>query len=254
MERGRALGNGTYLRKINDEKYEVWMMMYTYVRDTYKHDWVRKDRQLSLFTIEPYGNETLITITNTETDNLTASYRIAKWTGLFTAIRDFEMRFSTLSPRISRPMNQWPALKAGMQFIVNSMGAIRVKENQTLETSARFLDKEKAKPYQENFTKLMKFGLLLTSMDAITYADIRDKKNEDTYMRDVTAVIRGEIEPTMNSVCDVLWSTMWYNEKVSENDNKAVVSQRPRFERALNTMKKRLFKEAGLYKSKEYKA
>jgi hypothetical protein len=39
----------------------------------------------------------------------------------------------------------------------------------------------------------MKFGLLLTSMDAITYADIRDKKNEDTYMRDVTAVIRGEI-------------------------------------------------------------
>jgi hypothetical protein len=229
------------------------MLATHYIRDTYKHDWIRIDRQLSLFTIEPYGNETLITIVNTENDNLTASYRIEKWTGLFTAIRDFEMRFSTLSPRISRPMNQWPALKAGVQFIVNTMGNIRVKEDQTLETSARFIDREKAKPYQENFTKLMKFGLLLTSMDAITYKDIREKKDEDTYMKEVTAVIRGEIEPTMRSVCDVLWSTLWYNEKLSENEDKVVVSQRTRFERGLKSMKKSLFKDAGLYKSREYK-
>jgi hypothetical protein len=253
VERGRALGNGTYLRKINDEKYEVWMLMSHYVRDTYKHDWVRKDKQLSLFTIEPYGKETLITITNTEKDNLTASYRIEKWTGLCTVIRDYEMRFSTQGWSNGPTTYKWPALKAGVQFIVNTMGHLRLKEDQTIETSARFIDREKAKPFQENFNKLMKFGLLLTSIDAITYKDLRNRQ-DDTYLDDTHAVIRGEIEPNLRSVGDVLWSALWYNEKVSENEDKAVVSQRPRFERALKSMKKRIFKDAGLYKSKEYKA
>jgi hypothetical protein len=229
------------------------MLASHYVRDLEKNDWVRKDKQLSLFTIEPYGDETLITITNTENDNLTASYRIAKWTFLFAVIRDFEMRFSTLSPRSSRPMNQWPVLKAGMQFIVNSMGAIRVKEDQVLQTSARFLNRDKAKPYQENFTKLMKFGLLLTSMDAITYKDLRSRDDDDAYLKDVNLIIRGEIEPTMRGVCDILWGALWYNEKVSQNQEKPVVSQRTRFSTQLNGMKKRLFKDAGLYESKEYK-
>ena len=246
---GRALGNATYLRQIEPEKYEIWMLDYTYVQNPETGNYERKHKQVSLFNIEPYGNETLITIVNHEPDNLTASYRISKWTGLFTAIRDAEMRFNIQGYRINRSIESWPVLKAGMQFIVNSMGNLRVKEGQRLETSRRYIDPEMSKPVKANFQKLRKFGQLLTSMDAVTYADTRIR---DRHMSELPKVIAGEMEPTLNTVCDVLWHDFWYNEKTNTDADQPVRDQLIRFERTLKVLKRRMFKQAGAYKSKEF--
>jgi hypothetical protein len=250
LDKGRALGNGTYLRKLNDDKYEIWAAFPIWVQNE-NGNWIRSSKESSLFTIEPYGDETLLTITNTRYNDRTASCRLWKWTGVRTCICDKELRFFPTYDDLSKPVYSLPALTEGVQFIVNSMGNPRLKEGQPLRTSVRYVNKDLAKPIQENYNKLLKFGQMLTAIEAVTYADTHFKKSEP-FLSDVKKVLKGEIEPTIASVCEVLWQQFWYKEK-SDTSETVVEHQRTRFERGLRTMKKMLYKEIGAYEPKPYK-
>jgi len=253
-EKGRALGNGTYLRKINDTKYEVWMAFSMWTQNE-NQDWIRSSKEVSLFTIEPYGDETLLTITNTKYDDLTASFRLRKWTGVSTVICAKELRFFT-KDGYQEAVYSLPVMTEGLQFIVDNLGKTRLKEGQALLTSVRFINKEKAKPVNDNYKKLLKFGQMLTALESVTYEDARHKKSEP-YLSEVKRVLSGEIEPTFTSVCDLVWSDLRYNER-NESDRHPnahpVNNQRAKFVRGLVSLKKFLYKEIGVYQSKEYKA
>lgn len=247
-ERGRALGNHTYLRKINDAKYEIWMAQNNWRMEN--DEWTRTIQEVSLFTVEPYGEETLLTITNTKYNNLTASYRISKWGPIRTCIVDREMRFFT---EYGLPYYSLPVLKQGMQFIVNKLGSARLKEGQPLQTSARFTNKELAKPVNKSYNKLLKFGQMLTAIEAITFKDVRETKFESPLYH-VKKVLNGETEPTIASVCEVIKTEFWFNQHYAEPNETPVPNQRGRFERGLRKIKKKAYKEIGVYQAKEYVA
>ena len=249
-ERGRALGNHTYLRKINDAKYEIWMAQRRWRIDIENNEWVRTIQEVSLFTVEPYEEETLLTITNTKYDNLTAAFRISKWGPVRACIVDKEMRFFT---EYGLPYYSLPVLKQGMQFIVNKLGSARLREGQPLQTSTRFINKELAKPVNENYNKLLKFGQMLTAIEAITFKDVRETESK-THLDHVKKVLKGETEPTIASVCEVIKTEFWFNQHSSDPNEKSVPNQRGRFERGLRKLKKKTYKEIGVYQAKDYVA
>jgi hypothetical protein len=254
-ERGRALGRATYLKKIDERKYEVWTLIPAYERND-DDDWVRKDRPVSLFTIEPYGvnspieSLTLITVTNTEYNDLKVSVRIGRWINIFTRIRDSELRFN-LTYSTVKTLHSMPALTQGVQFLVNSFGKVSLKEGQVLRTSQRFINKEKAKPVKERLEKLTKFGKLLTQMDTFTYGDLRTMKSK-IYMTDIHKVMAGEIEPNMASVCDLIWANPWLRGKRDAPETKIIPKQANLFLSSIEKNKRLLFKKANVYEAKEY--
>ena len=246
-ERGKALGNGTYLYKINNEQYEVWCYLHTY--DYEKREYVK--RRKSLYTVEPLPNgETLLTITNKEHNQQTVGHRLRKWARINAHIADGELRFKPFgfnSPYV--PITSWPALTEGLQFVITNHGYTVLKSDQKLRTSERFVNREKAKPIRERYNKFVKFGKLLTTMDALTYKDVFSNSSNLSKAFDV---MEGKAEPTLEAVCAVVWQSFWWKEKNNQSTD-VVKNQSQRFLTEVGSLKRKFYKAAGLYESKEYK-
>jgi hypothetical protein len=242
VERGMALGNYTYLRKINEEKYEVTMGLGTYVKqpdDEYEYVRTRQP----LYTIEPKGDQTLITITTNKMNCMTVSHRISKWLSMEVFICDSTMRYRL--PYEARTSHHCsPALYEGMQFLKHDGG--RMESITPTKTSARFLNLEKSKPYRANAIRFKKFAKLLTAMEAVTYEDSKHRDNRDVKV--LREVILGHIEPTYEAVCEVISFDIGWREQ----DRTGVVNnQKEKFDSQIDRLIKSIYKQEGLYEAKE---
>jgi hypothetical protein len=242
VERGLSLGNYTYLRKINEEKYEVAMGEGRYVeKPDGTHEYVRTRQPL--FTIEPQGDQTLITITAKRMNCMTVSHRISKWLYLYAFICDSVMRYRI--PNVDRTTaHSSPTLYEGMQFLMQNGG--RMENITPNKTTARYLNAEKAKPFRANAIRFKKFAHLLTAIEAVLYEDTRHQAYRDTKL--LREVILGHSEPSYEAVCEVMsFQIGWRQQDMTG----IVPNQTQKFNFQIDRLIKVIYKQEGLYEAKE---
>ena len=242
VERGIALGNYTYLRKIDEKKYEVTMGEGHYVeKPDGTHEYVRTIQPL--FSIEPQSDQTLITITAKRMNCMTVTHRISKWLNLNVFLCDSVMRYR-IPYQERTTAHSSPTLYEGMQFLLQKGG--RIESITPNKTSARFLNLEKSKPYRANAIRFKKFARLLTAMEAVTFEDTKHKTYREVKL--VREVILGRSEPTYEAVCEVLSFQIGWRE---QDMTGIVPNQTQKFDFQINRLIKSIYKEEGLYEAKE---